>query len=314
MKYISEVLSSRLISHELAFNAVSAAFIAAGEQAELFPVVIAQGHAPGTVFSLKSANSVELTGWKAGSYWPGNSEKNMPCHASTIFLLNPDTGYLDAVIEGSTVNAYRTAAADAVAVAELAREDARCLVIFGTGHQAFYECLAVSKVRNISSILVVGRDQQKAHKLAAKLIEQGLSAQVCDAENACRQADIIITATTATSPLFAAQWVQPGTHISAMGADTQGKQELPADLLGSAKLYCDFAAQSRVIGEFQHLSQDIQNLPQMIGHVLAGKTAGRINNSEITVFDSSGIAVQDLFIGQHLLTAAVEAGFNISPC
>ncbi|WP_028865411.1 ornithine cyclodeaminase family protein [Psychromonas aquimarina] len=313
MKYISEVLSSRLISHELAFNAVRAAFIAAAEQAELFPVVIAQGHGPGSIFSLKSANTAELTGWKAGSYWPGNVDKNIPCHASTIFLLNPETGYLDAVIEGSTVNAYRTAAADAVAAAELARADAQCLVIFGTGHQAFYECMAVSKVRNINTILVVGRDPQKAHKLAAKLNKQGLSASPCDAQTACRRADIIITATTAASPLFAAEWVQPGTHISAMGADTQGKQELPADLLESAKLYCDFTAQSLVIGEFQHLSKDAQQ-PQMIGHVLAGKSAGRTNDREITVFDSSGIAVQDLFIGQHLLTAAVEAGFNITAC
>ncbi|WP_019613875.1 ornithine cyclodeaminase family protein [Psychromonas ossibalaenae] len=312
MKYISETLSSRLISHELAFNAVSAAFIAASEQAALFPVVIAQGHAPGSIFSLKSANTVELTGWKAGSYWPGNVEKNIPCHASTIFLLNPETGYLDAVIEGSAVNAYRTAAADAVAVSKLAREDAQCLVIFGTGHQAFYECLAVSKVRNIKTILVVGRDQNKAQILADKLNEQGLSAHNCDAQSACRRADIIVTATTATSPLFAAEWIKPGTHISAMGADTNGKQELPAELLESAKLYCDFTTQSRVIGEFQHLGQKLLHQPQMIGHVLNGKAAGRVNNSEITVFDSSGIAVQDLFIGRHLLTAAVEAGFNIT--
>ena len=309
MKYMSEALSSQLISHELAFNAVSAAFIAASEQAKLFPVVIAEGHAENSIFSLKSANTAELVGWKAGSYWPGNMAKNIPCHASTIFLLDQDTGRLDAVIEGSTVNAYRTAAADAVAVSVLAREDARCVAIFGTGHQAFYECVAVCRIRDIRSVLIVGRNNDKAQAMIDKLAAVGINAQVTEAEEACRAADIIITATTAREALFSAEWVQAGTHISAMGVDTKGKQELPPALFYNADLYCDFTSQSVVIGEFQHGDKDVvSHKLTMIGKVLSGRAQGRINNSDITIFDSSGIAVQDLFIGQHLLNAALDAG------
>lgn len=313
MKYISEALSSQLISHELAFNAVSAAFIAASQQAKLFPVVIAEGHAENSIFSLKSAHTEALVGWKAGSYWPGNMAKNIPCHASTIFLLDPETGHLDAVIEGSAVNAYRTAAADAVAVSVLAREDASCLAVFGTGHQAFYECVAVCRVRDIRRVLVVGRCTEKAQAMVAKLADVGINAQVTGAEAACRAADIIVTATTAREALFAAEWVQAGTHISAMGADTKGKQELPSALFANADLYCDFTSQSVVIGEFQHAAKDvITNKLTMLGEVLSGHAQGRVNYTDITIFDSSGIAVQDLFIGQYLLNAALDAGHAIA--
>ena len=316
MKYISEALSSRLICHELAFTAAAAAFIAASKQAKLFPVVIAEGHAEGhaegSIIALKSANTAELVGWKAASYWPSNAAIKMPCHVSTIFLLDPETGRLDAVIEGTEVNAFCTAAADGVAVAKLSRVNSECLAIFGTGHQALYECTAVASVRDITTILVVGRDQQKTQAMVETLAGKGFNAQVADAESACRRADIIVTVTTAKSPLFKAEWVQPGTHISAMGADTKGKQELPVALFERAELYCDFTSQSVEIGEFQHLNSSAkQHQPVMLGDVLANKAVGRITEAEITVFDSSGIAVQDLFIGQHLLEAAEAAGCNI---
>jgi len=312
MKYISEALSSQLISHQLALDAVRAAFIAANEQANLFPVVIAKGHAENSMFALKSANTEALVGWKTGSYWPENIGKGIPCHASTIFLLRPETGYLDAVIEGCMVNAYRTAAADALAVSLLAREDASCLVLFGTGHQAFYECVAVCKVRHISRVLIVGRNAQKAQQMQQKLALVGIHAQLKGAQEACRVADIIITATTAREALFCASWVQPGTHISAMGVDTSGKQELPVQLFESAKLFCDFATQSAHIGEFQHANKEqLFNRLTMLGAVLSGNALGRTRCTDITIFDSSGIAVQDLYIGQYLLNAAIEAGHNI---
>ena len=312
MKYISEALSSQLINHKLAFDAVSEALIAASEQATLFPVVIAEGYSENTIFSLKSANTEKLTGWKTGSYWPTNALNNIPCHASTIFLLDQNTGYLDAVIEGSIVNAYRTAAADAVAVSVLARENANCLTILGTGHQAFYECIAVCLVRNISKVFIVGRNNIKAQKLVRRLKENGINAQIKKAEEACRAADIIITVTTSREALFLSKWVKAGTHISAMGADTLGKKELPITLFDSADLYCDFSSQSLAIGEFQHVKKNkIVNKLTMIGEVLSGRTPGRKNDTDITIFDSSGIAVQDLFIGQYLLNAATEAGYSV---
>ena len=154
----------------------------------------------------------------------------------------------------------------------LAREKASCLTILGTGHQACYECVAVCLVRDIRTVLIVGRNNEKAQAMVKKLAGVGIHAQVKEAEEACHAADIIITATTAREAIFSAEWVQAGTHISAMGVDTIGKQELPTTLFDNADLYCDFSSQSVVIGEFQHGDKNVViNKLTMIGEVLSGR-------------------------------------------
>ncbi|MGY8871472.1 MAG: ornithine cyclodeaminase family protein [Pseudomonadales bacterium] len=308
MKYISESNSSSLISHELAFNAVKDAFIAVVQEGRNFPVVIAEGAERGSSFSIKSANTNNLCGWKVGSYWASNAQKGIPCHASSIFLLDPETGRLAALIEASRVNAYRTAAADAVAVSTLAKKNASRLAIFGTGHQAAYECRAIAKVRSLSIVHVVGRDSAKSKAFADELNKEGLNAVSSDAKSACKDADIIVTATTSEAPLFDASWVSPGTHISAMGADSKGKQELPLELLNQARLFCDLATQSVDIGEFQSYPNKKHYVIPMIGDVLLGRRVGRISEQDITIFDSSGLSLQDLFIGHSLLIKAEEEG------
>ena len=301
MQYLNEAQTAKLISHQLAFSAVKEAFIAATtDEATLFAVVNAAGPQTDSMFSLKSASTATLVGWKTGSYWPGNQAKNIPCHGTNVFLLSPETGELVAVVAATLVNAYRTAAADAVAVDYLARKDATVLTVFGSGHQAEYEVLAIAEVRDLTKVIVVGRDSNRCEAFIKRLVDKGLQADctVGNAQYGCEQADIIVTATTATEPLFEAAWVKPGTHISAMGADKVGKQELPAGLYKDANLFCDYGAQSVVIGEFQH-----SNHAQVteIGKVITGESAGRIDNTAITIFDSSGIAIQDLFVAAKLL-------------
>ncbi|MDE1244092.1 ornithine cyclodeaminase family protein [Vibrio aestuarianus] len=297
MIYLNEQQTSQLISHQLAYDAVKEAFIAAvSDETTLFPVVNAAGSQEGSMFSLKSACASTLVGWKTGTYWPNNRALNMPCHGTTVFLLKPETGELQAVIAASEVNAYRTAAADAVAVDYLARKDSRVLTVFGTGHQAEYEVLAICEVRNIEKVLVVGRSSTGT--FVEKLKQQGINVESASAQIGCEQADIIVTVTTAQEPLFDAQWVKNGTHISAMGADKVGKQELPVGLYSGATLFCDYKMQSSAIGEFQH---SVNQFITEIGHVIAGKASGRQTANEITIFDSSGIAIQDLFVAAKLL-------------
>ncbi|ABZ77201.1 Ornithine cyclodeaminase [Shewanella halifaxensis HAW-EB4] len=301
MQYLNEAQTAKLITHQLAYTAVKEAFIAAiTDEATLFPVVNASGPQTDSMFSMKSASTATLVGWKTGSYWPGNQAKNMPCHGTNVFLLSPETGELVAVVAATQVNAYRTAAADAVAVDYLARKDATVLAVFGTGHQAEYEVLAIAQVRDITKVMVVGRDKHRCEAFIKRLVDKGLQAEctVTSAQYGCESADIIVTATTACAPLFEASWVKPGTHISAMGADKVGKQELPAELYKNSSLFCDYGAQSVVIGEFQH-----SNHAQVteIGKVITSALAGRIDNADITIFDSSGIAIQDLFVAAKLL-------------
>lgn len=302
MIYLDETETAKLISHELAYAAVKEAFISAiSSEATLFPVVNASDPKTGCVFSLKSASTPTLIGWKTGTYWPQNRTKDMPCHGTTIFLLSPETGELVAVVAASKVNAYRTAAADAVAVDYLARKDASVLTVFGTGHQAEYEVLAISAIRNISKVIVVGRNNTS--RFIGRLAAKGIQAEAGSAQFGCEHADIIVTATSAKEPLFRAHWVKPGTHISAMGADRVGKQELPVELYQRAKLFCDYKSQSIAIGEFQHtISTPIVE----IGAVLTGKSTGRVLAEEITLFDSSGIAIQDLFVAAKLLELREE--------
>lgn len=296
MIYLDEKTTAALISHELAYKAVKAAFSSVQDQhSSIFPVVNASGPIEGSMFSLKSACTNQLLGWKMGSYWPCNNQFGRPNHGTHIFLLSPDTGEMKAILSASLVNAYRTAAADAIAVDLLARQDSSVLALFGTGHQAKYEALAISKVRNLSKVLIVGRNQTNANQLEQELSKEGLTTDIKSAQEACESADIIVTVTASTAPLFESSWVKPGTHISAMGADKIGKQELPPSLFENATLYCDYLSQSKTIGEFQHAPD--KEIYQ-IGDKLQLKER---NKNDTTIFDSSGIAYQDLYVAQMVL-------------
>jgi ornithine cyclodeaminase len=304
--FISEEETSGVISHELAYEAVREALIlAVSTDGKVFPAVIAHGSDRGNRFSVKAGVAGDVAGAKMGFNWPPNKKRGLPSHNSVTILLDQDVGRVGAVIEAGLVNAYRTAAADAVAADRLAREDARVLAVFGSGSQAGYECLALARIRPIERVLVVARDPDgKGRAFVERLARDGLKAEIAPGEAACRAADIIVTATPSTAPLFEASWVKPGTHISAMGTDSKGKQELPPDLFERARLFCDLPDQSTTIGEFQHAAELIASgtcILTAIGTVLTGGAPGRGSADEITIFDSSGISLQDLCMGQRLL-------------
>ncbi|WP_084144789.1 ornithine cyclodeaminase family protein [Amycolatopsis jejuensis] len=297
LRYVPEHETAAVITHELALDAARKAFTATVDSAALGSLV-AHGSDPQNRFTVKPAASAEDAGVKIGTYWPGNDEHGLPRHHSTLLIFDQHVGRIGAVLEVGAANAYRTAAADALAVDLLARPDARTVAVFGTGHQAGYDVRAVVRVRPIEQVLVVGRDPDRAGKFADSLAGEGIPARTATAGEGAA-ADIVITATTAGSALFDAGRVRPGAHISAMGADGPGKRELPAELLTRARLFCDLTAQSRQFGELQHAPDDVP-LTQL-GDVLTGRAPGRRSPEDITVFDSSGIGLQDLYLGLALL-------------
>ncbi|MDG6105016.1 ornithine cyclodeaminase family protein [Dactylosporangium aurantiacum] len=299
MRLLSERRSAELVSDELALAAAREAFLAARDGAT-FPVVAGHGIDPANRFTVKSGAMATAAGVKIGSYWPGNDALGLARHGSVVVVLDQGTGRVAAVVEAAAANAYRTAAADALAVQTLARADARVLTVIGTGHQALHEARAVSRTRPFGTVLIAGRRQDAADAMARRLRQvTTASVEVAGIEDGCRAADVLVTATTARQPLFAAEWIRPGTHISAMGADAAGKQELPAGLYGRGRLFCDLTGQSRAIGEFQHAPRTAAITP--LGDVLHGTSAGRTGDDEITVFDSSGFALQDLALAVALL-------------
>lgn len=302
MKFMSEDESASLISHAMAYEAAREAMVAAAGDAVIFPVVLAHGSIPTNRFSIKSAVTADFAGLKVGSFWPGNSDRGLPRHNSAILLFDQSVGRIEWVIEAGKVNAYRTAAADAVAADALARGDATVLAIFGAGNQALYECVAIARIRPIEQVLVVARDTAKGEAFAAALKDEGLDAVSVDAQEACERADIVVTATPSRAPLFDAAWIRPGTHVASMGSDAAGKQELPPALFDRASLFCDLPSQAVVMGDLQHFGGDRGSIAA-IGDVLLGRAPGRVSPDQITVFDSSGIALQDLTIARRLVLA-----------
>jgi ornithine cyclodeaminase len=300
MLIVSEMESANLVTHDLAFDAAKEALIAACEEGTVtFPVVLGHGSSTQNRFSVKASATSELAGLKVGSYWPGNHDNGLARHNSLILLFDQDTGRIEVAMEAGTVNAYRTAAADAVAVDLLARPNAETLAIFGAGHQARYECRALARVRALRRVIIAARNNEQAEDMRTTLRQEGLNAEIASPQKACEAADIIVTATPSRTPLFEADWVRPGTHISSMGSDARGKQELPPALLARSALFCDLPEQARSVGEFQHAAPclDITAL----GDVLLGRRPGRASADAITIFDSSGLSLQDLYIARHLL-------------
>jgi ornithine cyclodeaminase len=307
IRYIPEAISAQLVTPEIAEEATREAYLAAAApDGAIFPVVKGHIGGPENRFSIKSGSTPVVAGFKVGSYRPENARAARPAHSSCILLFDHATGQIDTLIEASVANGYRTAAGNALAVQYLAWPQAAHLAVFGAGHQARFECEAVMRVRHISSVSIVNRDQARAQELAAHLQER-VDVSICSAKEACQRADIIVTATASTTSLFEADWVKPGAHISCMGADAVGKQELPNELLHRAELYCDFAPQSLVLGEFQHVRRAAEEGRVTIvnlGEVIAGRASRSQASEVITVFDSSGIALQDLYLAERLLAQA----------
>ncbi len=314
MYILSEKNIKKIANKKIAFNAVKDAFVAAYKgNGVVFPVVHGKGCENGETFSVKSGNLSEarIVGFKTGSYWPGNHIKGMPNHGTTTVLLDEDTGYARAVLNAGYLNGLRTAAANAVASFYLAREDASVLGVIGAGHQAIFEIKAVCAIRNIKSIFIHSRSEETVINAIAELSSFGIIAVACTAKEVCQNADILITVTGARSALFDADWVKAGTHISAMGADQPGKQELPLELVLKSTLFADYPPQSIINGEFECAYKENSKVEiTSIGAVLTGDHCGRSSDKEITVFDSSGIALQDLCVAQAVLTNAISQGLT----
>lgn len=315
MLIIDEATAERVVGMADAIAAIEQAFVSLEQgRAEAFPVVLGHGSAGDGVFGVKSGliRDGGLVGLKVGTYWPANRALGLPSHGATTLFLDDTTGRPTALISSTYLTGIRTAAADAVAVRRLARADAEVLGIVGAGHQAWFDLLAVCEVRPIRRLNVWNRDSGRAEAFAARArAELGLEALAASLEVTVREADVLVTVTSASEPLVRRDWVAPGTHISAMGADSGGKQELDVMLMADAMVYADVRRQAITIGEAQTAARagiireaDIRTL----GSALVADAA-RANNA-ITIFDSSGTGIQDLAIGALAVARCAMYGFG----
>ncbi|MBL4900621.1 MAG: ornithine cyclodeaminase family protein [Colwellia sp.] len=311
---ISEAVCRKIIGRKEAFTAVENVFAAmAKNTAYNFPVIREDIGYAGALYGFKSGFDRDgmVLGLKSGGYWPNNIDKELTNHQSTVILFDPDTGKLKSLVGGNYLTAVRTAASSAVSIAYLARKNSKILGIVGAGHQSTFQLRAAVEQRNFEKIVGWNIHPEKLINLAAVCKELSLPFESVNREELCAQADVIITITSAFEPLLDNTWIKPGTHIACMGTDTKGKQEIDAKLFANSTVFTDELAQSITIGEAQHaiaegFIQESDIIP--IGEVINGTKSGRTNDDEITLFDGTGVGLQDLAVASAAAELAEAKG------
>ncbi|SDD84957.1 iminosuccinate reductase BhcD [Ruegeria marina] len=306
-----------LMTREAAFDAVEKVFAAmASGDAYNFPVVReAIGH-EGALYGFKGGfDRADLTlGLKAGGYWPNNLEKRgLINHQSTVFLFDPDTGKPSAMVGGNLLTALRTAAASSVSIKHLARADAKVIGMIGAGHQATFQLRAALEQRTFEKVIGWNYHPEMLPNIEKVAAEAGLPFEAVDLPGMAG-ADVIISITSAFAPSLMADHVSPGTHLACMGTDTRGKQEVEAGLLARATVFTDEVAQSISIGEAQHAISDgliKESDIAQLGAVINGTHPGRTSEDQITLFDGTGVGLQDLAVAAAVVDLAVDRGIAI---
>jgi ornithine cyclodeaminase len=314
MLIVSEATCKEVVGRADAFRAVEAVFAAmARGDAYNFPVIReAIGHAD-ALYGFKSGfdRAGLVLGLKSGGYWPGNMARGLTNHQSTVFLFDADTGQLKALVGGNYLTAVRTAAASSISIAHLARRNARVLGMVGAGHQAGFQLRAAAEQRGFEKVVAWNFHPDMLPALGKVAAEIGLPFEAVERERLGAEADVIIAITSAHEALMMKDWVKPGTHIACMGTDTKGKQEIDPHLVAAATVFTDEIAQSISIGECQHaiaagLIAESDITP--IGDVINGKHPGRTSDDEITLFDGTGVGLQDLAVASVAAKLAEAQG------
>jgi alanine dehydrogenase len=232
-------------------------------------------------------------------------------------LFRAETGELLALIEADYLGQMRTGAASGVAARVMAREDARTVGIIGTGLQARTQLEAVALARKLERIRAFGRDVERREKFAREMTER-LGVPVTpasSAEEAVRGADIVITSTTSKTPVVEGRWIEPGTHINAIGANFAEKREIDTEAVRRCDVIAaDSVEQSKV--ESGDLIQGFAGDESRWGEVrefadiVAGKAPGRTNRNQVTLFKSNGIAIEDIVVGGRIYELAQQRGIG----
>jgi ornithine cyclodeaminase/alanine dehydrogenase-like protein (mu-crystallin family) len=252
---------------------------------------------------------------KTNANFPQNPRRfGLPTIQGAIVLADASTGVPLAIIESGSVTALRTAAATAVAASLLARRDARTATIVGCGVQGELQLAAIAAVLPLQRAWVLDADHERAESMAVRAAASlGLRVEPAkDLRAALRESDVCVTCTPARRAFVMAADVPPGMFIAAVGADSQGKQELEPALVASATLVVDVLDQCAEIGELQHvLAAGLMTRAQVhaeLADVVVRRRPGRTRVDEITVFDSSGTALEDVAAAIAVYENARETG------
>jgi alanine dehydrogenase len=255
--------------------------------------------------------SLKIAGVKNVNVHPFN--QTLPTVMATITLIDPDTGFPLAIMDGTHITNMRTGAAGAVAAKYLSRQDSKTAAFIGAGAQARTQLEALLITRpGICEVTVfdAGEDKMKSFALIAKA-RFNLDVQPAKSvEDAVRNADIVTTTTPVRAPIVKAEYIRKGTHINAFGADASGKQELDSEILRQSRIVIDNWEQASHSGEINvPLSKGIitrQDIYGDIGEIVTGKKQARQSPDQITVFDSTGLSIQDISVAAEVYQRLVQ--------
>jgi len=299
-----------LIDFDAAAKAIEAAYIATSLGRVNLPLVghITFAHDADCHIKYGHMEGDETFVIKIATGFPQNNAKGLPVGGGLVLVLSSQTGMVEAMLHDKMMlTDIRTGIGGAIASRALARANSRTALVKGTGPQARRQIEAHAALTPHLSFQVWGRDAVKVDAVIADMAPQIDVKATSDLETATRLADIIVTATGSRSPILKSAWVQPGTHITAVGADAPGKQELDVALVTSADiLSVDLAPECLDHGEISHAaSKGLINAGdlQQIGAVLNGSDRGRENVDQITIADLTGIAAQDIAMANAILAA-----------
>lgn len=308
---------ANLMTRDAAFEAVENVFAAmSSRDAYNFPVIREAIGYEDALYGFKGGfDRAGLSlGLKAGGYWPNNLEKHGHInHQSTVFLFDPATGMPSAMVGGNLLTALRTAAASSVSIKHLARPEARVLGMIGAGHQSTFQLRSALEQRAFEKVIGWNYHPEMLPNLEKVANEAGVPFESVSLER-MRDADVIITITSAFTPSLMLDHVSPGCHIACMGTDTEGKQEIDEALIAQSSVFTDEIAQSITIGEAQHAIASGRLLPNQIvelGAVINASHSGRQGNDEITIFDGTGVGLQDLAVAAKVVELAIQRGVAI---
>jgi len=277
---------------------------------------------PGTHEGLDVKGGLDMGGGyialksSSGGY-DNNPKLGLPIGINTVLLFEAKTSALKCIMDGTWITGCRTGAAGAISVKYLARADAEKLCIIGAGKQARRQLLAIMRVRKLTEVLVWDAFPQYLDAYVKEISEEtGLKIRKCTtAEEAVRGADIVVTTTRGRSgPIVKKEWIQPGTHIVAIGADMPDKQELSVDIFSGAKVANDSIDLCVRSGETHNAVEAgiirKEDIYAEIGEIILGNKPGRENPDEVTIFDTVGMSIQDNVTAAMLYKGALEKGLG----
>ncbi|WP_018887875.1 ornithine cyclodeaminase family protein [Paenibacillus massiliensis] len=272
--------------------------------------------------------SDKVFGHKTVTWFADNEMKQMPTLMGLITVFDAETGKPIGLTEAAFITGIRTGASGAIGAKYLARKDSEKLLVVGSGNQAIYQiACALSLLPNLKMVRVAGRDKVKLKKfvdtISSRLLHEfGINAEkilfeeVGSLEQAVKQSDIIITVTPSRTPIIKREWVKKGTHISCIGADMSGKQEIDSSLVSEARLFLDDKEHCIQVGEIEMPLKEGKitesNISGEIGDLILGKMKGRTSNEQITIFDATGMAILDIYVAKMALRTAEKKNLGVN--